>query len=304
VVDQDDTDPQNPDTDKDGLWDGVEPIYGTDPTNPDCDGDALLDGREVEVRTDPRNPDCDGDGLLDGQEAQKNQWDWCYTGSDPLKRDTDGDGIGDYQDDEDKDGLPNGEEWKYDSTNRNLPVGWTDPRGADSDGDGVLDGAEVYGNPKNKMQNSNPLKKDTDDDRLTDDIDPRTWIKDYLPFSRVRGQADQNTRPVYPASATKGLPFNVEGNVEYNSSCDADGNPINWGRIRVPMKVQIWVDQDGVLIPISDAVVTGNYGAFKISCTIGDNVKAGSATLVITTTIYQSVAYLPVLWDEIEGNHL
>jgi len=50
--------------------------------------------------------------------------------------------------------------------------------------------------------------------------------------------------------------------------------------------------------------VTGNYGAFKISCTIGDNVKAGNAKLVITTTIHQRVDYLPVLWDEIAGNHI
>jgi hypothetical protein len=231
---------------------------------------------------------------------EKNDWDWCYTGTDPLKRDTDGDGIGDYQDDEDHDGLPNGEEWRY---NGKIPIGWTDPRSADTDEDTVLDGAEVYGNSKNRDQTSDPLRKDTDSDRLTDDIDPRTWIKDYLPFSRVRGNA-ANGGPVFPTVVTKGAPFNVEGHIEFNTTAYTGGTTGNWRRIDVPMKVQVWIAQGDELIPISDGTVTGAYGNFKISCVIGDNVKAGTATLVITTTIYQSVQYLPVLWDEIAGNNI
>jgi hypothetical protein len=34
-------------------------------------------------------------------------------------------------------------------------------------------------------------------------------------------------------------------------------------------------------------------------------VRAGDGTLVITSTIHQgTVSYLPVLWDEVAGNHL
>jgi hypothetical protein len=70
------------------------------------------------------------------------------------------------------------------------------------------------------------------------------------------------------------------------------------------MLVQVWLRQGGELIPISDAVVTGEFGNFKVTCTLGDNVKAGEATLVITTTIHQTVSYLPVMWDELAGNIL
>jgi len=42
------TDPRDPDSDRDGLWDGNEvKSYGTDPLNPDSDEDAIDDGREV-----------------------------------------------------------------------------------------------------------------------------------------------------------------------------------------------------------------------------------------------------------------
>lgn len=84
------TDPQNQDTDGDGLQDGPEVnTYGTNPTKADTDGDGLSDG--VEVNTSHTNPllaDTDGDGLTDGQEVN------TY-GSDPLVVDTDADGYTD-----------------------------------------------------------------------------------------------------------------------------------------------------------------------------------------------------------------
>ena len=48
VVDDGETDPNNRDTDGDGLWDGNELLtYLTDPLNPDTDEDGISDGREV-----------------------------------------------------------------------------------------------------------------------------------------------------------------------------------------------------------------------------------------------------------------
>jgi hypothetical protein len=62
------TDPNNPDTDGDGLTDFEEvTIWGTDPLRRDTDGDTLSDGDEVNIHgTDPNNPDTDGDGVPDG----------------------------------------------------------------------------------------------------------------------------------------------------------------------------------------------------------------------------------------------
>ncbi|MBX3245976.1 MAG: OmpA family protein [Myxococcales bacterium] len=90
------TDPFNPDTDGDGLPDGVEVDGGTDPRNPDTDGDGLLDGQEdanangrVDPgETDPREADTDRGGVPDGYEVQH--------GTDPLLAqddDEDGDGV-------------------------------------------------------------------------------------------------------------------------------------------------------------------------------------------------------------------
>jgi hypothetical protein len=65
------TDPNNSDTDGDGLSDGDEVNkYHTDPLNPDTDGDGLSDGQEVKLGTNPLNPDTDGDGIPDGIEVK------------------------------------------------------------------------------------------------------------------------------------------------------------------------------------------------------------------------------------------
>ena len=57
------TDGSNPDTDGDGLPDGLEFTLGSNPSNPDSDGDLLLDGSEFYVfHTSPFLPDSDFDG--------------------------------------------------------------------------------------------------------------------------------------------------------------------------------------------------------------------------------------------------
>ena len=59
------------DSDGDGLTDEEERALGTDPLNPDTDNDGLFDREEVRVYgTDPLNPDTDGDGYLDGDEVK------------------------------------------------------------------------------------------------------------------------------------------------------------------------------------------------------------------------------------------
>jgi hypothetical protein len=83
------------DFDSDGVQNATEVVNGTDPGNPDTDGDGLEDGVETDTGTfmdendtgtDPLDPDTDDDGLSDGNEVNQNH-------SDPLDADADGDGI-------------------------------------------------------------------------------------------------------------------------------------------------------------------------------------------------------------------
>jgi hypothetical protein len=70
------------DIDGDGLDNTAELSLGTDPWNPDTDGDGLADGLEVNVTmTEPLNPDSDGDYLDDGEEVN-------VYGSDPNHDDS------------------------------------------------------------------------------------------------------------------------------------------------------------------------------------------------------------------------
>ncbi|MEK9132825.1 MAG: hypothetical protein AAB606_03915 [Patescibacteria group bacterium] len=79
------------DSDKDGLDDVREKEIGANPQNTDSDGDGLSDGDEVIIyKTSPLISDTDGDGLSDGDEA-------LIWRANPLNPDTDGDG---YQDGE------------------------------------------------------------------------------------------------------------------------------------------------------------------------------------------------------------
>ena len=126
------TDPKNPDTDADGLMDGIEDanrnglvditVNGILQSNPptvratSMIDRAALPGNAKYLETDPNNPDSDGDGAIDGSE------------------DANHNGLVDG--DTNKDGLwQPGEAWTE-----------TDPRNKDSDGDGLLDGWEIqYG---------------------------------------------------------------------------------------------------------------------------------------------------------------
>ena len=78
------TDPEDPDTDDDGLTDGDEVLrYYTNPLIPDADadidGDGLTNVQEVDIYgTDPSLPDSDGDGYTDGEEVAE--------GTDPLDK--------------------------------------------------------------------------------------------------------------------------------------------------------------------------------------------------------------------------
>ena len=89
------TDPEDPDTDDDGLLDGVEVLHGLNPLNrddaaEDSDGDGLTAAEEIEAGTDIDNPDTDEDGMTDGFEVQ---YDFAPTDASDANEDFDGDGY-------------------------------------------------------------------------------------------------------------------------------------------------------------------------------------------------------------------
>lgn len=89
-------DPNDPsdaalDNDTDGLSNLGEFLAQTDPNNDDSDADGLLDGTEVNAAlTDPNNPDTDGDALPDAWEFNNG-----LDANDPgdVDQDADGDGL-------------------------------------------------------------------------------------------------------------------------------------------------------------------------------------------------------------------
>ncbi len=109
---------------------GKEEIVGvtSDPEQYDTDGDGLNDGQEYAARTDPRKMDTDGDGLSDYAELHVFK-------SNPLMLDTDGDACPPAADPCMPD--PN----LYDGNE--LFLSGTSPTLADTDGDGLSDYHEI-----------------------------------------------------------------------------------------------------------------------------------------------------------------
>ena len=191
IVDPGETDPNNPDTDGDGLYDGTEkgltepetiegglggtdlsaghfipdadPSSITDPTKADSDNDGLLDGEEdtnhdgkVDAgETDPANIDSDGDGVQDGTELGLTTPHSSDTDLSIFIPDADTSTTSDPTDpDTDGDGLLDGEE----DTNKNgaVDTGETSSVNADSDNDGYSDKEEIEAGSDPNSADSTP----------------------------------------------------------------------------------------------------------------------------------------------------
>ena len=122
------TDPNNPDSDSDGIPDGIEDANRNGWIDGDGEDlppsfnpwlgrdwpDGVMDAGETWLETDPNNPDTDGDGIRDGDEDANRDG--------MIAGDTNGDRV-----------LDSGETWTE-----------TNPLDADTDGDGLPDGWEVF----------------------------------------------------------------------------------------------------------------------------------------------------------------
>jgi alpha-tubulin suppressor-like RCC1 family protein len=78
------------DADLDGLDTWREYLLGTDPLNPDTNGNGILDGVDDRSGLDGQNPDIDEDGVPN--------WVEQLNGTDPFRADTDGDSVSDLND--------------------------------------------------------------------------------------------------------------------------------------------------------------------------------------------------------------
>jgi uncharacterized repeat protein (TIGR01451 family) len=172
-----------PDGDNDGLSDALELLIGSNPNDADTDDDGLLDGQEPSPGVDSDgdglinvlDPDSDNDGLLDGTEAGKDcsnpatdlskhscvpDADQGATTTNPMLKDTDGGGVNDGAEDANLNGkIDPGE------TDPTAGHGADDSTVVDSDGDGLSDKLEIF-------LGSNPNDADTDDDGVLDGQEP------------------------------------------------------------------------------------------------------------------------------------
>jgi gliding motility-associated-like protein len=185
------------DTDGDGVMNNVEAANGTDPNDPDTDNDGVTDGEEIYGTDDsstpyvptgtsdalnpcdpiPTSPACilngdnDGDGVsnadeaINGTDPNDSDADEAINGTDPNDSDTDDDGVTDGEE-------INGED---DPSTPYVPTGTSDPldpcdplegspaceAAGDNDGDGVSNGDEA-------TNGTDPNDSDTDDDGVTD----------------------------------------------------------------------------------------------------------------------------------------
>jgi len=150
------------DSDGDGLPDDVEVALGTDPHDADTDGDGLSDWLELSggtpgvfdegEDTDPLDADTDDDGLSDGAEDANHDGVVGTDETNPRVADTDGDGLTDGQEEGATEPIPggtsDGDGVTYVGTDPAIfvpdhdPLTTTDPRKADTDGDGLCDGSK------------------------------------------------------------------------------------------------------------------------------------------------------------------
>ncbi len=86
--------PAGIDSDDDYLNNKREQVPGTDPNNPDTDRDGITDGNELFVtKTNPRSPDTDNDGLGDRTEDENANGRIEKDETSPLNPDTDRDEL-------------------------------------------------------------------------------------------------------------------------------------------------------------------------------------------------------------------
>tara|TARA_Y100000589_G_scaffold84966_2_gene78950 strand:- start:75352 stop:92235 length:16884 start_codon:yes stop_codon:yes gene_type:complete len=285
----------NLDDDNDGLTTLEEQAIGTHPKRWDTDGDGLYDGEEVNPSgaypaSSPLSEDTDFDGIWDDDERT--------FGGDPNLSDTDADGLSDYVErynsytsltnpDSDFDGLSDGIEYNspilnpnndqdanadYDNDGLNnkleLLVYETDPEVADTDSDGLLDGAEI-------LAGADPYNPDSDGDGMEDGVD-----NDPLEFDTVAPQ-------VVISSPAAG--YEVVYGEELSLSVDLTENGVNESVTYTIDGTNTLVSTDAPFSVNYTAPVSGDSFTLEVYAT---DVSGNTSTVVSET--YSLIADLPM----------
>jgi len=274
------------DTDGDGLTNAEEAALGTNPNNPDSDGDGINDG--VEAGSNPANPtDTDHDGIPDVFEAGDSATDTDSdndgisdadeAGDDPLHPvDTDNDGTPDYLDtDSDGDGIPDSDEVGADLDNPRDSDndGTPDYLDTDSDNDTLPDALEFTESDTDSDGSPNWADVDSDDDGILDSFegtptaltdtdgdgipDVRDLDSDNDGMSDVveAGLIDANgdalmdagqTRTSLPRVTSGSVPdFRVPASGSFAAGPDSDEDGIRDAVDFAPQSFGTYVDRDG-----------------------------------------------------------
>ena len=262
IVDPGESDPTDPcdpsdtvaacDTDNDGVPDGLDP----DPNNPDTDGDGLCDGNATVAGVCTGGEDTNGDGVVDPGESDPN--DPCDPDDTAAACDTDNDGVPDGNDpnpdnpDTDGDGLcdgandvdgvcTGGEDTNGDGV---VDPGESDPNDpcdpddtaatCDADGDGVPDGNDGNPNDPCDPDPQHPRCGDNDGDGVPNDVDtePNNPDRDgdgYCDGSATvadvctGGEDTNNNGVVDDGESDPDDPCDPDDTVE---ACDTDGDGV------------------------------------------------------------------------------
>ncbi|MEJ0085599.1 MAG: outer membrane beta-barrel protein [Pseudomonadota bacterium] len=200
------------DNDGDGLTNGQEDTLGTNRDNADTDGDGANDHAEVggNVSTPA---DTDGDGLINARESSltDSDGDGVPNQLDPSNNDPcnpNGNSAACLAADSDGDGLTNSQEDALGTSRGN----------ADTDGDGVNDGAEAGGNP------ANPI--DTDGDGVPNVLESSIADADGDGVPNQTDSANNNPCVPNPASAAC-LAADDDGDGLSNGDEDTNGTDRN-----------------------------------------------------------------------------
>ena len=295
-------DPNDADTDGDGLGDGQECLPLADklitlPWDADSDNDGLLDGNEAgnPWPTQPNKKDSDNDGVVDGVELG-------LTAPEVSAKDPDATDLAVFsgdadpgsttevgEEDSDGDGLLDGEEDSNGNGAWEPLLGETDPNNPDTDGDGMPDGWEAqFAGAGGVGKGLDPLADDAgpagscpgdpgaDDPAIKAaaalfdadfDGDGLTNLCEYLNAApgSPNGFGDNPTDPRDPDSDGDGLSDLVEASSAYATAsgvAESDPNKAD-------------TDGDGLSDGVEDADASGATEAAETSAVVADSDDDG-----------------------------